>query len=78
MLDDLRSRLSISYLFISHDLAVVQQVSHDVVVMHKGHIVEAGRTDDVLHQPSDDYTRQLIAAVPRPGWRPRRRGNSTN
>jgi peptide/nickel transport system ATP-binding protein len=72
LLADLRQTREISYLFISHDLAVVQQVSEEVVVMHRGRIVEAGTTDDVLRAPTDEYTRRLIAAVPRPGWRPRR------
>jgi len=72
LLDDLRHTREISYLFISHDLAVVQQLSDEMVVMHRGRIVEAGTTDDVLRAPTDDYTRRLIAAVPRPGWRPRR------
>lgn len=72
LLDDLRQTREISYLFISHDLAVVQQISDEVVVMHRGRIVEAGMTDAVLRAPTDEYTRRLIAAVPRPGWRPRR------
>ena len=72
LLDDLRQTREISYLFISHDLAVVQQVSEDVVVMHGGRIVEVGATDNVLRAPTDEYTKRLIAAVPRPGWRPRR------
>ena len=76
LLDDLRHDREISYLFISHDLAVVQQVSDEVVVMHRGRIVEAGTTDDVLRAPSDEYTKRLITAVPRPGWRPRRHARS--
>lgn len=73
LLADLRSRLSIAFLFISHDLAVVQQISDVVVVMHRGEVVEVGPTDSVLHHPSADYTQRLIAAVPRSGWRPTRR-----
>ena len=78
LLSDLRSRLAISFLFISHDLAVVQQVSDEVVVMHHGEIVETGPTDAVLHRPSADYTQRLIAAVPRPGWHPTRRSRSAD
>ena len=76
LLDDLRQAREISYLFISHDLAVVQQVCDEVVVMHRGQIVEAGTTDDVLREPTDEYTKRLIAAVPRPGWRPRRQART--
>jgi ABC-type glutathione transport system ATPase component len=78
LLDDLRQTREISYLFISHDLAVVQQVCDEVVVMHRGRIVEAGMTDDVLRAPTDEYTRRLIAAVPRPGWRPRRHARTVD
>jgi peptide/nickel transport system ATP-binding protein len=78
LLGDLRQTREISYLFISHDLAVVQQVSDEVVVMHRGRIVEAGSTDDVLRAPADEYTRRLIAAVPRPGWRPQRHARTVD
>ncbi len=70
LLADLRAQLRVAYLFVSHDLAVVQQVTDNTVVMHRGRIVESGPTDAVLSEPAHDYTRQLLAAVPRPGWRP--------
>lgn len=73
LLADLRAATGIAYLFISHDLAVVRQVSERCLVMHHGRVVEAGRTADVLSEPDDDYTRALLAAVPRPGWVPKRR-----
>jgi ABC-type glutathione transport system ATPase component len=73
LLADLRARLHVAYLFVSHDLAVVQQVTDDTVVMHRGRIVESGPTDAILRAPANDYTRQLLAAVPRPGWKPARR-----
>jgi hypothetical protein len=59
--------------FITHDLAVVNQITDRVVVMEQGKVVEGGQTAQVLAQPRYEYTRALIAAVPRPGWKPRRR-----
>jgi oligopeptide transport system ATP-binding protein len=73
LLADLRGQLAIAYLFISHDLAVVQQVSDTTVVMHAGRIVESGPTDRVLADPADPYTQRLLSAVPRAGWKPVRR-----
>lgn len=73
LLIDLRASLGITFLFISHDLAVVRQISEYCAVMHRGRIVERGRTDAILDCPSDEYTRALIDAIPRPGWRPSRR-----
>jgi ABC-type oligopeptide transport system ATPase subunit len=62
-----------SYVFISHDLAVVNQISDSAIVMHRGAVVERGPTADLLREPREDYTRALLAAVPRPGWKPSRR-----
>jgi peptide/nickel transport system ATP-binding protein len=73
VLADIRAQTGIAFLFISHDLAVVRQVCDDVVVMHRGRVVERGPVDAVLDAPSDPYTRRLIDSVPRPGWTPRRR-----
>jgi peptide/nickel transport system ATP-binding protein len=56
----------VSILFITHDLAVVRQVTDRVYVLHKGTVVEAGPTDRVLDSPSDPYTATLLASVPRP------------
>ena len=72
LLAELRSEEGLTYLFVSHDLGVVKQVSDDCVVMHRGLIVESGATQNVLDNPQADYTRTLLAAVPRPGWKPRR------
>lgn len=73
LLIDLRASLEVTFLFISHDLAVVRQISEQCAVMHRGRIVERGTIDDVLDHPQDDYTRELINAIPRPGWHPQRR-----
>jgi len=68
---DLREKFGLSYLFISHDLAVVRQVADRVVVLREGKIVEEGVTEAVFRDPSHAYTRALLAAVPRIGG-PRR------
>lgn len=62
----LQDDLGLSFLFISHDIAVVEQVSHRIAVMYKGEIVEIGRADHVLRNPQHAYTRKLLAAVPHP------------
>ena len=64
LLDDLKSRLRLSYIFISHDLSVVQHVSDRVAVMYLGRIVEEGPADAVLGAPRHPYTQALISAIP--------------
>jgi peptide/nickel transport system ATP-binding protein len=73
LLADLREELGVTYVFVSHDLAVVQQIADTTIVMHRGRIVEEGPTDTILTSPSDDYTARLLSALPRPGWKPHRR-----
>jgi ABC-type glutathione transport system ATPase component len=70
LLASLRSALGLTYVFISHDLGVVRQVSEECIVMHRGVAVESGATEDILSNPRADYTRRLIDAIPRPGWTP--------
>ncbi|WP_186372153.1 ABC transporter ATP-binding protein [Arthrobacter sp. KBS0702] len=64
LLADLQSRLGLTYLFITHDLAVVRQIADHVCVMEKGKLVETGSTDDVFDSPQQDYTKALLNAIP--------------
>jgi peptide/nickel transport system ATP-binding protein/oligopeptide transport system ATP-binding protein len=65
LLQDLQEELGLALLFIAHDLAVVEHLSDTVLVLHRGKIVESGSSREVLENPRDAYTRELIAAVPR-------------
>lgn len=64
LLEDLQEELGISYLFIAHDLAVVEHISDYVLVMHHGKIVEAAPAEAIYQDPQDEYTKALLAAVP--------------
>ncbi len=66
LLSDIRARLGMSLLFITHDLGIVRRIADTVCVMSKGSIVEQGPVEDVFTRPQHDYTRALLAAEPRP------------
>ena len=67
LLTDLKRRLGLSILFITHDLGVVRHVADRILVMHRGRVVERGNCAEVLSAPQADYTKFLMAAVPRIG-----------
>jgi peptide/nickel transport system ATP-binding protein len=64
LLNELQARLGLTYLFISHDLAVVRQIADDVVVMCRGRVVEHAPAEDVFERPAEEYTRHLLDAIP--------------
>jgi peptide/nickel transport system ATP-binding protein len=73
LLQDLRAQFGIAYLFISHDLAVVDHVCDEVAVMQSGRIVERGTPQRLFRQPEHPYTQALVAAAPRAGHPGQRR-----
>ena len=64
LLSELRDRLAIAYLFISHDLTVVRALCDEVLVMRGGKFLEAGPVEEIFTRPKDPYTRELLAAAP--------------
>ncbi|MCC6304471.1 MAG: ABC transporter ATP-binding protein [Rhodobacteraceae bacterium] len=67
LIGELQARRAMAVLFVTHDLGVVAEIADRIVVMRHGRIVEAGTADRILNAPAEDYTRRLIAAVPRFG-----------
>ena len=70
LLDEIRDRMSLSMLFITHDLRVAAQVCDRIAVMRYGEVVESGPTAELFRAPQDDYTKALLAAVPGRDWLP--------
>ncbi|HAF73491.1 MAG TPA: peptide ABC transporter ATP-binding protein [Corynebacterium variabile] len=66
LLNDLKRRLGISFLFVAHDLSVIRHLSDRVAVMYKGEFVEQGVTDEVFDHPQHEYTKKLLSAIPVP------------
>lgn len=73
LLEDLKQKLGLTYLFIGHDLSMIRHISDRVAVMYLGRIVEMGRTSEVFHAPLHPYTRALLSAVPHPASATHRR-----
>ena len=67
LLNDLKKEFEFTSIFISHDLSVVRYISDRILVMNKGRIVEEGAADEIYFSPKNDYTRQLIEAIPGKG-----------
>jgi peptide/nickel transport system ATP-binding protein len=65
LLKDLQKNMGLGYLFITHNISVVEYLAHYVAVMYQGKIVEQGTVDEVLTNPQDPYTQKLLSAVPR-------------
>lgn len=72
LLDDLKRKLGISYLFVAHDLSVIRHLSDRVAVMYKGEFVEQGDTEDIFTNPRHEYTKKLLRAIPIPDPRAER------
>ena len=64
LINNLKLEFGFSALFISHDLGLVKQICDRIMVMQKGAIIESGSTESIFNQPSDDYTKQLLEAIP--------------
>ena len=73
LLQDLQAEFGLSYIFISHDLAVVKYISDQVMVMNQGEIVEIANSDEIYRHPKQTYTQRLLASIPK-GWQGQRFG----
>ena len=67
LLQELQDEFGLSYIFISHDLAVVKYISDQVMVMNDGAIVEIADSDEIYLNPQQEYTRRLLSSIPK-GW----------
>ena len=67
LLQDLQDEFDLSYIFISHDLAVVKYISDEVMVMNEGAIVEIADSDEIYRHPQQEYTQRLLSSIPK-GW----------
>ena len=65
LLQDLQDEYGLSYIFISHDLAVVKYISDKVMVMNEGEIVEIANSDEIYRNPREEYTRKLLSSIPK-------------
>ena len=64
LLDQIQKKTQVAMFFITHDLRVASQICDEILVMHKGRIVEAGPPSQIFHAPQNAYTRELVAAIP--------------
>jgi peptide/nickel transport system ATP-binding protein/oligopeptide transport system ATP-binding protein len=64
LLKELQQEMALSYIFITHDLRVVRHIANDIVVMHRGKVVEQGKVADIYQYPQHEYTQNLLAAIP--------------
>ena len=67
LLQDLQDEFQLSYIFISHDLAVVKYIADEIMVMSEGRIVEIANSDEIYRHPREAYTQRLLASIPK-GW----------
>jgi peptide/nickel transport system ATP-binding protein len=75
LLQDLQDEFHLSYIFISHDLAVVKYIADEIMVMNEGRIVEIANSDEIYRNPREEYTQRLLASIPK-GWQGARTGAS--